>query len=195
MSGLVKANNNKNYTDEWYTPEYAIIPILKYLKPNSIIWAPFDSKESNYVKILEAAGHKVYATHINNGNDFFKVTLKTKYDYIISNPPYSIRNEILKKLYEIGKPFAMLLPLTTMETPFRSKMFQKNGIEILAFDKRVNFIPSEKTIKRLKQESINEGKKFKGIKGASMNTSYFCKGILPEKLIFHKLERKNTNEL
>lgn len=30
-------------------------------------------------------------------------------DYIISNPPYSLKGEVLKQLYEIGKPFAMLV--------------------------------------------------------------------------------------
>lgn len=40
--------------DEYYTPEYAVIPILKYLKPNSTIWCPFDTNESNFVKVLKA---------------------------------------------------------------------------------------------------------------------------------------------
>lgn len=60
---------NKN--DECYTPEYAIKPIVKYIKSNSRIWCPFDTLESNYVKILSAAGHDVYHSHINDGQDFF----------------------------------------------------------------------------------------------------------------------------
>ena len=40
--------------DEFYTPEYAVFPILKYLKPESRILCPFDSDESNFVKLLRA---------------------------------------------------------------------------------------------------------------------------------------------
>lgn len=36
--------------DEFYTPEYAITPILKYVPSGSKIWCPFDTKESLFVK-------------------------------------------------------------------------------------------------------------------------------------------------
>lgn len=57
--------NSKN--DEFYTPKYAITPLLKYLKPKSNIWCPFDKEESLYVKILRKQEHNVIATHICNG--------------------------------------------------------------------------------------------------------------------------------
>jgi hypothetical protein len=33
--------------DETYTPYYAVDPIIKYLKPNTTVWCPFD-KEGEY---------------------------------------------------------------------------------------------------------------------------------------------------
>ena len=39
--------------DEFYTPKYAVLPILKYLKSNSKILCPFDTEDSNFVKILK----------------------------------------------------------------------------------------------------------------------------------------------
>lgn len=36
-----------NNSDEYYTPAYAVYPILKYLKPNSTIWCPFAMLVSN----------------------------------------------------------------------------------------------------------------------------------------------------
>ena len=74
--------------DEWYTPEGAIYPILKYLKPKSRVWCPFDTKDSNYCKILSKAGHEVICTSLLNGEDFFLIKEITC-DYIISNPPFS----------------------------------------------------------------------------------------------------------
>ena len=50
--------------DEYYTPVYAIKPIVKYLKPKSNIWCPFDTKESNYYKLLTSLGFNVFCSHI-----------------------------------------------------------------------------------------------------------------------------------
>jgi hypothetical protein len=38
--------------DEYYTPKYAIEPLLPFLKPFKKIWCPFDMEWSNYVKML-----------------------------------------------------------------------------------------------------------------------------------------------
>ena len=57
--------------DEFYTPEYAVKPILKYIKPNSHIWCPFDTTESHFYKMLKQEGHNVLATHLDVGVDFF----------------------------------------------------------------------------------------------------------------------------
>jgi len=64
-----KIANSRN--DEFYTPRYAIRPILKYIKPHSIVWCPFDTNESLFKELLEADGHIVIYTHLDNGEDFF----------------------------------------------------------------------------------------------------------------------------
>lgn len=66
---LDKVANSGN--DEFYTPLYAIRPILKYIKPNSTIWCPFDTEESLFVKTFRKDGHTVIATHLESGVDFF----------------------------------------------------------------------------------------------------------------------------
>lgn len=42
--------------DEQCTPRYAVIPIIKYLPKNKIIWCPFDTEHSEYVMALESGG-------------------------------------------------------------------------------------------------------------------------------------------
>lgn len=100
-----------NSNDEFYTPYYAIEPLLKYLKPKSKILCPFDTEESLYVKVLKKNGHYVQCEHINEGKDFFKRSQDSFefYDYVISNPPYSKKTEVLEKLFSANVPFAMLL--------------------------------------------------------------------------------------
>ena len=89
---------NKN--DEYYTPSYAVYPIMKYLKEGSTIWCPFDKEDSQFVQVLTKEGFKVIYGHIETGQDFFKVEVP-ECDYIISNPPYSLKGEVFKRLYDI----------------------------------------------------------------------------------------------
>lgn len=98
---------NKN--DEYYTPAYAVKPLLKYLLPHSNIWCPFDTAESQFVQVLDKAGHNVIHSHISMGLDFFENEPPFGTEYIISNPPYSLKTEVFQRLYELGKSFAMLI--------------------------------------------------------------------------------------
>ena len=44
--------------DEFYTPKYAIEPILKYLDSKKTIWCPFDTEDSLFVKTFKQNGFK-----------------------------------------------------------------------------------------------------------------------------------------
>ena len=57
-----KVANSGN--DEFYTPAYAIEPIMKYIKSNSTIWCPFDTEQSLFVKMFREAGHRALPKHI-----------------------------------------------------------------------------------------------------------------------------------
>ena len=47
---MIVANVANSGNDEFYTPEYAIDPIVKYIPEGSRIWCPFDTAESLFVK-------------------------------------------------------------------------------------------------------------------------------------------------
>ena len=51
-------------SQEYYTPVEAILPILPYIKNFKKVWCPFDTAESNYVKVLREYGHEVVYSHI-----------------------------------------------------------------------------------------------------------------------------------
>ena len=72
ITNKAKIVDGVNPNDEFYTPDYAITPLLKYLNSNSSIWCPFDTEESNFVKLLKKDGHSVICSHISQGQDFFK---------------------------------------------------------------------------------------------------------------------------
>lgn len=124
--------------DELYTPAYAIKPLLNYI-PNNVktVWCPCDALESNIVQELLSFGYDIIYSHKDEGKDFFKCEPEG-YDMIITNPPYSLKDDIIKRCYELKKPFALLLPMTALEGTKRHKLF-KNGIGLIALDKRCDF--------------------------------------------------------
>lgn len=126
--------------DELYTPMYAVEPITDAIfSATDVIWCPFDTSESNIVKFFKERGYKVIHSHISEGKDFFQYEPDEHYDIIISNPPYSIKDQVLERCYQLGKPFALLLPITALEGSRRGKLFKSKGIDLLVLDKRVDF--------------------------------------------------------
>lgn len=111
------------------------------------------------------------ASHIDEGKNFFYYEPDKSYDYIISNPPFSLKDDVLKRLNEIGKPFAILLPLPSLQGQKRFQYLQ--GTQALIFDKRINFFRDKETKEILK--------------GISFASIYICKDFLPRDLIFEEL--------
>lgn len=161
--------------NEYYTPPYAIKPIIKYLKPHSTIWCPFDTEESNYVKMLREAGHDVIATHIDSGGDFFKIE-PPKCDYIISNPPFSLKQEVFQRLFEIRIPFAMLVGVVRLfESQTRFEMFRDNDFELMYFNKRISFFKDYADQK----PSFNP----------PFSSVYVCHHVLPKQIVFEEIRK------
>jgi len=159
--------------DEYRTPEYAIKPLLKYIPENYIIWEP-TGINSPITAFFRRHGYEVIETHIEMGFDFLKDEPGFHFDVIVTNPPYSKKTEFLKRAYELGKPFALLLPLAALEGVERGKLFRKYGIELIVFDRRVEF--------------MNKGRVW-------FPVAWFCWKLLPEKLIFCELKRQMRQKL
>lgn len=160
--------------DEFYTPKYAIIPLLKYLKPKSIIWCPFDTENSLFVKIFKENGFNVINTHLSTGQDFFETNVEC--DYIISNPPYSLKTEVLERLFNLNKPFAMLLGVVGIfESKKRFEMFKNNNFEIMYFNKRIAYF------KDYSEEKPSLNPPFSSV--------YICKDVLNSKIIFEEINK------
>lgn len=160
--------------DEFYTPSYAIEPILKYVRKDSIVWCPFDTEQSLFVKMLREHGCKVINTHLSDGENFFKI--EKECDYIISNPPYSCKGEVLERLFKLGKPFAMLVGVVGLfESQKRFNMFKNNTFEIMYFNKRVSYFKSYEDLK----PALNP----------PFSSVYVCSKMLPEQIVFEEINK------
>ena len=169
-NGYLKASRNN---DECYTPHYAVNPLIKYIDPQLTVWCQFDTINSSFVNELFVNGNKVIFSHINDGKDFFNYE-PPYYDIIISNPPFSIKDAVLKRLYELNKPFAMLLPVNTIQGVTRYKYF-KNGIQLLIFDQRIGF--------------HNPSNMITTVEGSPFASAYFCRDLLPKDLVIEHLNK------
>ena len=132
-------------------------------------------QDSEYVQVLSKHGFQVIYGHIQTGQDFFQSAVP-ECDYIVSNPPYSMKSEVLKRLYEIGKPFAMLINFQGIfDSRERFQMFKENRVEMLWLSPRVDYI-------------MKEGKSSRGV---PFQSGYLCSGICKKQLEFEYLDKKS----
>lgn len=155
-----------------FTPFYAVDHIIKYLPKEKMIWCPFDEEWSAFYQRLKEEGFNVTRSSLVEGQDFFEYEPE-KWDLIVSNPPFNLKDKVLERLYSFNKPFAILLPLNSLQGKTRYKYFKK-GIQILSFDARVCYHNAEHMDKT--------------VNGSPFATAYFCKDLLPKDLIIEKLE-------
>ena len=127
---------------------------------------------SEYVKVFEKEGFKVIHSHIDEGKNFFFYEPEEYYDVIISNPPFSQKDNVLQRLYELDKPYAMLLPIPSLQGQARFPWL-KDGLQYLGFDKRINYYTNQD----LTQVQ----------KGVSFGSCYLCKKFLPKDLILEEI--------
>ena len=143
--------NCKIDKDHIATPMCIVESIFDLINIKSFrsIWFPFDNYDSPFKLKADELGLNYKATHKFDdlGNDFFKTNPPEDCDLMISNPPFSLQNEIIERSFKLIddkliKSFALLLPLSTLETPFRAKLYEKyeNKISIIIFKKRIKFL-------------------------------------------------------
>ena len=113
---------------------------------------------------------QVIFSHIDDGKNFFEYEPEEHYDCIISNPPFSLKDDVLKRLYELETPYAILLPLPTLQGQKRFEYLK--DCQALIFDKRINFYSNEARTQMAK--------------GVAFASIYICRDFLPRDLIFEK---------
>lgn len=124
--------------DDYQTPVEALLPLCLYLPNDWTVWE-CAAGNGNLVRGLQEHGYKVIATDILSGQNFLMWEPAESWDCMITNPPYSLKQQFLERAYLLGKPFAFLLPLTTFETPKRQVLFKDYGLEVIFLPKRINF--------------------------------------------------------
>lgn len=158
--------------DACQTPGYAIDPLLPYLPMGWKIWEPA-AGDGLLVEAFYDAKREVIGSDLLIGQNFFDYE-PPAWDCTITNPPFSIKYDWLTRCYELGKPFALLLPVETLGARTAQDMMAQHGFEIMLLDQRVDFkMPN------------------KGWEGsAQFPVFWLCWKILPEQVVFGHIENQ-----
>lgn len=122
---------DKDYkaNDDYYTLKETWQLVEPYIPKDKLLWEAFYGSGSS-AKFLRELGFQV----VSRNEDFFTMN---EGDIIVTNPPFSIKKEILSRLYELGKPFCLIMPYEVLFykyfEPFQS------SIQLIIPKKRMNF--------------------------------------------------------
>lgn len=132
-------NKKELKVDDYETPLSAWKPLAPYIPKDKTIWEAFYGSGASG-DALRSLGFKVLHEDI----DFFKVNLG---DIVVSNPPFSQKWPILKRLKELDKPFILLLPASVLGTKQLSTLFP--DIQVLVPKGRISFIKNGEQTKNV----------------------------------------------
>ena len=169
---------SKGKNDECYTPRYGVEPLLEFLEPykEKIIWCPFDTEESEFVKVFQEYGYRVVYSHIKYGQDFYRYEPE-EWDVIVSNPPFTNKAEIFKRALSFDKPFALLMTITWLNDATPANVFRDRELQILSFNERMEFKNREQN------------------KKINFLSAYFCYKFLPKNFIFRSFRNIGQTRL
>ena len=163
--------HTKTFTkhDDYMTPKHAWQDIKEYIPAEyKFIYEPFYG-DGTSGKILEQLlpNHNV----IHFDSDFYDMCNSLHYDAIISNPPYSDVKKIMPKMFELDKPFILLMPSSKINTSY-FRQWKDRNIQIIIPRRRIHFI------------KLVDGKEVPS-KGANFDCFYYCyKMNLPKDIVW-----------
>lgn len=128
--------------DDFSTPPAALNPLLKYIPMEWTIWDPAIGIGGDMTALADALQNNGYKVVTTKGSFSIFRPPEEEFDCIITNPPYSNKEGFLKTCYLYEKPFALLMPITALEGRERQSMYREFGIQLILFDRRINFIPN-----------------------------------------------------
>ena len=142
--------------DNISTPWEALDPLIPYLHEKDICWEMCPG-EGRLTELLRTVIINVVEYDI----DSLLCEPPSHYDYIVTNPPYSNKHKWIQRAVELNKPFALLLPVTTLGT--RRCQRWMGDVDVLFLSKRIDFT---------------------GKKAPWFAVAWFTRWLLPDRMVF-----------
>lgn len=158
MEGNLLANRSaedRSGTDFYPTPANVTVALLNYLNlpENTTIWEPACG-EGHMSEVFKERGYEVCSSDLHDrgygvvGVDFLstpRVDIKRS-EWIITNPPFSLSEQFIRKAINHGLPFALLLKSQYWHSSKRRKIFEEYRPEaVLPLTWRPDFLFGKKS--------------------------------------------------
>ena len=115
--------------DDYMTPFSAWEDVSAYIPRHLTLWEAFYGDGTSGHHLTEL-GFDV----IHEDVDFFTHDLG---ECVVTNPPFSELPRVLARLRELGKPFVVIMPCSTLTTRYFRDLFQ--DIQVIVPRKRIQF--------------------------------------------------------
>ncbi len=165
----------RNKSDELYTPKKLVDILVPYMK-QGIAWLPFDTEDSEFAYMCRANKIPYVCSHIADGRDFFEFTPE-HFDYIVSNPPFSIKKKVIERCVALDKPFALVHNIMMWNYHEIGEL----GLQVQATDSPLQVLFTNKRISYDGNPS-------------SFGSGYVCRNFLPSDFMFASLPNNNTGK-
>lgn len=116
---------SRNKSDFYPTPPEATQALLNFLDLDNgtVVWDPACG-EGHMVDVLKMNGMNVVSTDIQLGVDFLTADLPSGVEFIITNPPFSLAEQFIRKASCHAIPFAFLLKSQYWHSKKRYRLFK-----------------------------------------------------------------------
>lgn len=132
--------------DEYFTRDKDAEVIAQHIIRPMTVWLPFNDKGKAFDRVLPGHGHKVICTE----SDFFETEPPKGVEAVISNPPFSRKKDVVKRLDALGLKYALIMPFLWLNdgVPFDS------ANQLMMFRKRMFFMIEGKELNKPRQNCV-----------------------------------------
>ncbi len=143
---------NEDGPDFYPTPEWGTRALLKYVTFQGDILEPCCG-DGAMAEVLKESGCKVIASDIEDrgyGERFDLLDINSRYDNIVTNPPFNVAHELLTHALSLAKrKVCFLLRTAFLESRVRYEMFFRHNPPslLLVFTERLSMYPKGYDVK------------------------------------------------
>jgi len=131
MFNQLKYKGKSKTCNDWCTPKTAIDSVVHLIPKGSVVYEPFTNDSSKSHIYLQEHNLKT----VSHVGDFY--SNPPEFDIIVSNPGFSDIQRCLSRLFELAKPFVIILPLNLIVRNYFRQY--KDKVSILIPAKRIQF--------------------------------------------------------
>ena len=147
------SSSNFKAHDDYMTPKKAWSDIQHLIPRDKVVWESFYGNGQSGTFLTELGFTTVHGNH-----DFFTTDHG---EIIVSNPPFSKIKEVLARMFELDKPFILIMPSSKINTRY-FREWKDKGVQIIIPSKRINF------------DKIVDGTVAKSKSNSNFDCFYYC---------------------